>query len=116
MEVVLSVPEAELEDFPEEATESSGQQEQPSESSCTQGTVTSLLSLEIFPTADLLERIRQGKLYYLDLDGVTPKAKGGSHSYNKRQNYSKWPRSLVTNKPTKICKRPGHLSIQSLQE
>ena len=29
---MLSVPEAELEDFPEEATESSGQQEQPSES------------------------------------------------------------------------------------
>ena len=49
MEVVLSVPEAELEDFPEEATESSGQQEQPSESSHTQGTVKSLLSVEIFP-------------------------------------------------------------------
>ena len=29
MEVVLSVPEAELEDFPEEATESSGQQDNP---------------------------------------------------------------------------------------
>ena len=42
MEVVLSVPEAELEDFPEEATKSSGQQEQPSESSHTQGTVKSL--------------------------------------------------------------------------
>ena len=78
MEVVLSVPEAELEDFPEEVTESSQQQEQPSESSRTQGTVKSLLSV-----ADLLERIRQGKLYYLDLDGVTPKAKGGSHSFNK---------------------------------
>ena len=39
MEVVLSVPEAELEDFLEEATESSGQQTQPSESSQTQGTV-----------------------------------------------------------------------------
>ena len=75
MEVVLSVPEAELEDFPEEVTESSGQQEQPSESSHTQGTVKSLLSVEIFPTADLLERIRQGKLYYLDLDGITLRLK-----------------------------------------
>ena len=70
MEVVLSVPEAELEDFLEEATESSGQWEQPSESSHTQGTVKSLLSVEIFPMADLLERIRQGNLYYLDLDGL----------------------------------------------
>ena len=116
MEVVLSVPEAELEDFPEEVTESSGRQEQPSESSHTQGTVKSLLSVEIFPTADLLERIRQGKLHYLDLYGITPKAKGGSHSYNKQQNYSKRPRSLVTNKPTKIHKQPGCLSIQSLRQ
>ena len=58
MEVVLSVPEAELEDFPEEATESSGQQTQPSESPQTQGTVKSLLSVKLFPTADLLEKIR----------------------------------------------------------
>ena len=82
MEVVLYVPEADLDDFPEEATESSGQQEQPSESSHIQGTVKTLLSVEIFPTADLLERIRQGKLNYLDLDGITPKATGGSYSYN----------------------------------
>ena len=81
MEVVLSVPEAELEDFPEEVTESSGQQKQLSESSQTQGTVKSLLSVEIFPTVDLLERIRQGRLSYLDLDGITPKAKGGSTKY-----------------------------------
>ena len=93
MEVVLSVPEAELEDFPEEATESSGQQKQPSESTQTQGTVKSLLSVEIFPMADLLERIRQGRLPYLDLDGITPKAKGGSTKYKfaRRHNdsYSK---------------------------
>ena len=81
MEVVLSVPEAELEDFPEEATESSGQQTQPSESSQTQGTVKRLLTVEIFPTADLLERIRQGRLFYLDLNGITPKTKGGSTEY-----------------------------------
>ena len=114
MEVVLSVPEAELEAFPEEATKSSGQQEQSSESSRTQGTVKSLFSVEVFPMADLLERVKQGKLYYLDLDGVTPKTEGGSNSYNKRRNYSKRPRSLVTNKPTKLCKRPGHPSLQSL--
>ena len=43
MEVVLSVSEAELEVFPEEATKSSGQQEQPSESSRTQGTAKKLV-------------------------------------------------------------------------
>ena len=106
MEVVLSVPEAELEDFPEEATESSGQRKQPSESSQTQGTVKSLLSVEIFPTADLLERIRQGRLSYLD--GITPKAKGGSTKYKmaRRHNnsYSKQPRSLVINKPIQVRK------------
>ena len=75
MEVVLSVPEAELEDFPEEATESSGQQIQPSKSSQTQGTVKSLLSIKLFPTAELLEKIRRDRLSYLDLDWATPKAK-----------------------------------------
>ena len=84
MEVVLSVSEAELEAFPEEATNSSGQQEQPSESSHTQGTVKSLFSVEVFPMADLLERVKQSKLNYLDLDGFTPKSEGGSNNYNKR--------------------------------
>ena len=111
MEVVLYVSEAELEVFPEEATKSSGQQEQPSESSCTQGTVKSLFSVEVFPMADLLERIKQGKLNYLDLDGFTPKSEGGSNSYNKRRKHSKRLRSLVTNKPTKFCKRPGRPSL-----
>ena len=115
MEVVLSVSEAELEAFPEEATKSSGQQEQPSESSRTQGTVKSLFSVEVFPTADLLERVKQGKLNYLDLDGFT-QSEGGSNSYNKRRNYSKRPRSLVTNKPTKLCKQPGHSNLQSLRQ
>ena len=58
MEVVLSVSQAELEEFPEEATESSGQQEQPSETSQTQGTVKSLLSVDLSPTADLLEKLK----------------------------------------------------------
>ena len=74
MEVVLTVSEAELEEFPEEATESSGQQKQPSETSQIQGTVKSLLSVEISPTADLLEKLRWGKVSYVT--GITPK--GGS--------------------------------------
>ena len=74
MEVVLSVSEAELEEFPEEATESSGQQKQPSETSQIQGTVKSLLSVEISPTSDLLEKLRWGKVSYVT--GITPK--GGS--------------------------------------
>ena len=116
MEVVLYVSEAELEVFPEEATKSSGQQEQPSESSRTQGTVKSLFSVEVFPTADLLERIKQGRLNYLDLDGFTPKPEGGSNSYNKRRKHSKRPGSLVTSKPTKSCKRPGRPSLRSLRQ
>ena len=116
MEVVLSVSEAELEAFPEEATKSARQQEQSSESSRTQGTVKSFFSVVAFPTADLLKRVRQGKLSYLDLDRVTPKARGGSHSYNRQQSNSKRPGSLVTNKPTKLCKRPGRPSLQSLQQ
>ena len=74
MEVVLTVSEAELEEFPEEATESSGQQKQPSETSQIQVTVKSLLSVEISPTADLLEKLRWGKVS--DVTGITPK--GGS--------------------------------------
>ena len=88
MEVVLFIPEAELEDFPEEATESSGQQTQPSESSKTQGTVKSLLSVKPFPMADLLEKIRRGKLSYLDLNGVTPKTKGGSTKYKVTRRHT----------------------------
>ena len=116
MEVVLSIPEVELEDFPEEATESSGQQIQPSESSQTQGTVKSLLSIKLFPMAELLEKIRQGRLSYLDLDGATPKAKGGSTkdkiTKQHTNSYRKRPWSLVIDKPIKACKRPGHSDIR----
>ena len=59
------------EEFPEEATESSGQQEQLSETSQTQGTVKSLLSVDLSPTADLLEKLRRGRIFYLT--GNTPK-------------------------------------------
>ena len=46
MEIVISVSEAELEEFPEEeAPESSGQQEQSGKTSPIQGTVKSLSTL-----------------------------------------------------------------------
>ena len=51
MEIVISVSEAELEEFPEEEIpESPGQQEQSSKTSPTQGTVKSLLSIDTSPT------------------------------------------------------------------
>ena len=74
MEIVISVSEAELEEFPEVAPESSGQQDQSSEISYTQGTVKSLLSINTSPTLELLEKIQRGRITYLL--GNTPK--GGS--------------------------------------
>ena len=58
MEIVISVSEAELEEFPEEEIpESLGQQEQAGETSHTQGMVKSLLSIDPSPTPELLEKI-----------------------------------------------------------
>ena len=116
MEVILSVSEAELEEFPEEDTaESTGQQEQSRGTSQIQGTVKSLLSIITSPTSELLERIKRGKLAHLL--GNTPE--GGSEyrwqtckaANSKRpvKRYSKRPRSLVIRKRTKACKRPGRL-------
>ena len=66
MEVVISVSEAELEEFPEEeAPESSGQQEQSGKTSLIQGTVKSLLSINASPTPELLEKIKRGRIAYL---------------------------------------------------
>ena len=76
MEIVLSVSEAELEEFPQEAPESSRQQEQSGETSHTQGTVKSLLSINTLPTPELLEKIQRGKIACLL--GDTPE--GGSDS------------------------------------
>ena len=58
MEIVISVSEAELEEFPEEAPESSRQQEQSGDTSHT-GTVESLLSINTSPTPELLEKIKR---------------------------------------------------------
>ena len=115
MEVVLIVSEAELEEFPEEATESSGQQKQPNETSQIQGTVKSLLSVEISPTADMVEKLRQGKVSYVT--GITPK--GGSigcqeHKVFRQPDncHSKRLQLLVIKKPIVAHKRPGHLNTQ----
>ena len=66
MEIVISVSEAELEEFPEEEIpESSRQQEQSSKTSPTQGTVKSLLSIDTSPTPELLEKIKRGRITHL---------------------------------------------------
>ena len=82
MEIVISVSEAELEEFPEEeAPESSGQQEQSGKTSPIQGTVKSLLSINTSPTPELLEKIKKGRIAYLLR--CTPE--GGSNQ--RLQNY-----------------------------
>ena len=76
MEVVISVSEAELEEFPEEEIpESSGQQEQAGETSHTQGTIKNLLSIDTSSTPELLEKIKRGTIAHLIRD--TPE--GGSN-------------------------------------
>ena len=109
MEIVISVSEAELEEFPEEAPESSGQQEQSSETSHTQDTVKSLLSINTSPTPELLEKIKRGRIACLL--GDTPE--GGSdcrfQAYEASKQptvnrYSKQPRSLAIYRPIKAFK------------
>ena len=66
MEIVISVSEVELEEFPEEeAPESSGQQEQSGKTPPIQGTVKSLLSIDTSPIPELLEKIKRGRIAYL---------------------------------------------------
>ena len=65
MEIVISVSEAELEEFPEEeAPESSEQQEQPGKTSPIQGTVKSLLSIDTSPIPGVVgkDKKRQNSL------------------------------------------------------
>ena len=116
MEVTLFVSEAELEEFPEKDTaESTGQQEQSSETSQIKGTVKSLLSITTSPTPGLLEKIKRGIVAHLI--GNTPE--GGSEyrlqtckaANSKRpvDRHNKQPRSLVIQKHTIKCKQPGRL-------
>ena len=75
MDIVISVSEAELEEFPEEEIpESSGQQEHSSETSHTPGTEKSLLSINTSPTPELLQKIKRSRIACLL--GDTPE--GGS--------------------------------------
>ena len=88
MEIVISVSEAELEEFPEEEIpESSGQQEESSEALHTPGTVESLLSINTSPTPELLEKIKRGRIACLL--GDTPE--GGSDSRFQTYKASKQP-------------------------
>ena len=111
MELVISVSEAELEEFPEEeeALETSEKQEQSGKTSLTQGTVKSLLSIDALPTPELLEKIRRGRIAYL----LRHTPEGGSSQ--RRQNhkavnqpkvgcYSKRLESLAICKPIKAHK------------
>ena len=90
MEIVISVSEAELEEFPEEAPESTGQQEQSRETSYAQGTVKCLLLVDTYPTPELLDRIRRGKVAFM----IRKSPKGGSD--NRDNRFQK----------NKVCKQP----------
>ena len=90
MEMVISVSEAELEEFPEEAPESTGQQEQSRETSYTQGTVKCLLLVDTYPSPEWLDRIQRGRV--ASMIGKSPK--GGSD--NRDNRFQK----------KKVCKRP----------
>ena len=100
MEVEVHVSEEELAEFPEEATTSTGTQEQSGKTSQAQkqGIVQSLLSIEAFPTPSLLRKIRKGYTRYVI--GETPDVLGGSFSQAKRPYpvvpHFKRPRSLAT--------------------
>ena len=106
MEVEIHVSEEELAEFPEEATESTGIQEQSGKTSQVQkqGTVQSLLSIEAFPTLCLLRKIHKGYTRYAIRE--TPDILGGSLSQAKRP-YPVVPCSTVT------CHPPIANSIQA---
>ena len=107
MEIVISVSEAELEEFPEEEIpETSRQQEQSSKTSHIQGTVKRLLSIDTSPTPELLEKIKRGRIVHL----LRHTPEGGSNQRlqaAKRptlDRYSERPGSLAICKPTKAYK------------
>ena len=114
MKIELIVSEKELEEFPEEAADSSGTQEQFSTTLPSQGTVKSLLSVDTSPTPEMLDRIRKGKIAHIV--GYTPSLKGGSikgvlqprrsKPYTK---YCKRPQLLVIRIRPQTSKQPSHL-------
>ena len=117
MEIVISVSEAELEEFPEEeAPESSGQQEQSGKTSPIQGTVKSLLSIDTSPTPELLEKIKRGRIAYLLRYTPEGGSNRGLQNYKatkrpKPDHYNKRPGLLAICKPIKVHKRSKLLVI-----
>ena len=117
MEIVISVSEAELEEFPEEeAPESSGQQEQSGKTSLIQGTVESLLSIDTSPTPELLEKMKRGRIAYLLRCTPEGGSNRGIQNYKatkrpKPDHYNKQPGSLALRKPIKAHKQPKSLAI-----
>ena len=114
MEIVISVSEAELEEFPEEETpESSGKQKQSGKTSPIQGTVKSLLFIDTSPTLELLEKIKRGRIAYL----LRCAPEGGSNqglqnckaTRRPKLDRYKRPGSLAICKPKKTYKRPKSL-------
>ena len=116
MEIVISVSEAELEEFPEEeAPESSGQQKQSGKTSPIQGTVKSLLSIDTSPTPELLEKIKRVRIAHLLRYTPEGGSNRGLQTYKatkrpKPDCYNKRPGLLATHKPIKAHKRPGRLN------
>ena len=102
MEVEIHVSEEELAEFPEEATDSTRDQNRSSKTSQTpdQGTVQSLLLVRATPTLNLLRKIRKGYARYVIRE--SPKSSGGSGSISQyKRPYSvviknKRPWSLAT--------------------
>ena len=84
MEVEIHVSEEELAEFPEEATDSTGEQSQSGKTSQTpnQGIVQSLLFVRTSPTPSLLKKIKKGYTRYII--GESPRSLGGSFSQYKR--------------------------------
>ena len=78
MEVEIQVSEEELAEFPEEATDSTGQQSGKTSQAPNQGTVQSLLLVRATPTLSLLRKIRKGYTRYVIRE--SPKSLGGSGS------------------------------------
>ena len=111
MELVISVSEAELEEFPEEeeTPETSEIQEQSGKTLLIQGTVKSLLSIDTSPTPELLEKIQRGRIAYLlrhTPEGGSSKRLHGHEAANRPEvgRYSKQLKSLAIRKPIKTYK------------
>ena len=83
IEVEIHVSEEELAEFPEEATDSTGQgQSGKTSQTPNQGIVQSLLFVRTSPTPSLLKKIKKGYTRYVI--GESPRSLGGSFSQYKQ--------------------------------